>query len=116
MYQSCDCYMLWLKPASDQLINPMIKRGVNYFMLPANSVAIIFAYPSRTFSQDVSYPYHPNPDLYYFSGYKEPNAVLIIFKENQPGTGSNKTYNELFFIQKRDPLQESWTGKRMGVE
>jgi len=27
--------------------------------------------------------YHQNPDLYYFSGYNEPDAVLLIFKETQ---------------------------------
>jgi Xaa-Pro aminopeptidase len=83
-------------------------------LMPANSVAVIFAFPTRTFSNDVSYPYHPNPDLYYFSGYKEPNAVLLIFKE--PQTNGSSSYKELFFIQKRDPSAEQWTGRRLGVE
>src|ERR1700748_2134282 len=84
-------------------------------LMPAHSVTVIFAYPTRTFSNDVSYPYHPNPDLYYFSGYKEPQAVLLIFKEPQQGP-DGKTYKELFFIQQRDPLAEQWTGRRLGVE
>ncbi|HVS92973.1 MAG TPA: aminopeptidase P N-terminal domain-containing protein [Mucilaginibacter sp.] len=83
-------------------------------MMPANSVAVIFAYPERTFSNDVTYAYHPNPDLYYFSGYKETSAVLLIFKEMQHGADGD--YNELFFVQHRDPQQEQWTGKRLGVE
>lgn len=83
-------------------------------LMPANSVAVIFAFPERVFSNDVDYTFHQNPDLYYFSGYNEPNAVLFIFKE--PQTKNGKTYNELFFIQKKDPEQESWTGRRMGVE
>jgi Xaa-Pro aminopeptidase len=84
-------------------------------LMPDNSVTVIFAYPGRIFSKDVNYPYHPNPDLYYFSGYKEPNAVLLIFKEPQISSGKTN-YQELFFIQKKDPLQEKWTGKRMGIE
>jgi Xaa-Pro aminopeptidase len=83
-------------------------------LMPANSVAVIFAYPERVFSQDVNYAYHPNPDLYYFSGYKETSGVLLIFKETQHGTDGD--YNELFFVQKRDPQQEQWTGKRLGVD
>lgn len=83
--------------------------------MPANSVAVIFAYPTRTFSNDVSYPYHPNPDLYYFSGYNEPHAVLLIFKEPQKAADGS-TYKELFFVQKRDPQAEQWTGRRLGVE
>jgi Xaa-Pro aminopeptidase len=82
-------------------------------LMPNNSVAVIFAYPERVFSQDVNYVYHQNPDLYYFSGYKDPTAVLFIFKEEQ--AAGDKRFNELFFIQKKDPLQESWTGRRMGV-
>ncbi|MEP6595971.1 MAG: aminopeptidase P family protein [Ginsengibacter sp.] len=84
-------------------------------VMPSNSVAVIFSYPPRTFSKDVDYPYHQNPDLYYFSGYKEPNAVLVMFKENQTDS-DNKTYNEIFFIQKRDTLREKWTGRRLGVD
>jgi Xaa-Pro aminopeptidase len=83
-------------------------------LMPANSVAVVFAYPERVFSNDVTYAYHPSPDLYYFSGYKETSAVLLIFKEMQHGTDGD--YNELFFVQHRDPQQEQWTGKRLGVE
>jgi len=82
-------------------------------MMPANSVAVIFAYPERVFSKDVNYVYHQNPDLYYFSGYKEPDAVLLIFKETQ--ADGDSSYNELFFVRHRDPQRESWTGRRLGV-
>jgi Xaa-Pro aminopeptidase len=40
--------------------------------------------------------------------------VLLIFKEMQDSGDSS--YNELFFVQKRDPFRESVTGKRLGVE
>ena len=83
-------------------------------MMPPNSVAVIFAYPERLFSNDVNYSYHQNPDLYYFSGYNEPRSVLFVFKDQQVTT-DNKKYNEVFFIQKKDPLMEQWTGRRMGV-
>ena len=82
-------------------------------LMAANSVAIIFAYPDKVFSHDINFVYHPNPDLYYFSGYKETNAVLLIFKDMQHGPDGD--YNELFFIQHRDPAREKWTGKRLGV-
>jgi Xaa-Pro aminopeptidase len=84
-------------------------------LMPPRSVTVVFSYPTRTFSNDVTYPYHPNPDLYYFSGYKEPQAVLLIFKEAQR-TAEGKMVKELFFVQKRDPRQETWTGRRLGVE
>ena len=84
-------------------------------LMPPRSVAVIFSYPTRTFSNDVTYPYHPNPDLYYFTGYKEPHAVLLIFKEPQHGADGG-SYTELFFIQRRDAEQEQWTGRRLGIE
>ncbi len=83
--------------------------------MPENSVVVIFAYPTRTFSNDVDYLYHQNPDMYYFSGYKEPHSVLLIFKNDQVDS-AGATYNELLFVQKRNPQAEQWTGKRMGVD
>ncbi|MDQ7947269.1 MAG: aminopeptidase P N-terminal domain-containing protein [Pedobacter sp.] len=84
-------------------------------IMPDSSVMVIFAYPTRTFSNDVDYLYHQNPDLYYFTGYKEPDAVLFIFKDKQTDANGN-TFKELFFVQKRNPQQESWTGRRLGAE
>jgi len=83
-------------------------------LMPENSVAAVFSYSERVFSSDVNYFYHPNPDMYYLTGYKEPNAVLLIFKEMQNSEKEN--YNELFFVRKRDALKETWEGRRLGVE
>ena len=49
-------------------------------LMPSHAVLAIFAYPTRVFSNDVDYKYHPNPDLYYFSGYKEPEALLLFLQ------------------------------------
>ena len=83
-------------------------------LMPENSVAAVFSYSEKVFSNDVNYFYHPNPDLYYLTGYKEPNAVLLIFKELQSSISQN--YNELFFVRKRDAIKETWEGRRLGVE
>jgi Xaa-Pro aminopeptidase len=83
-------------------------------IMPDNSVMVVFSFPTRTFSNDVEYLYHQNPDMYYFSGYKEPHSLLLIFKEDQ--TDSLGTYNELLFVQKKNAQAEQWTGKRLGVE
>jgi Xaa-Pro aminopeptidase len=83
--------------------------------MPDSSVTVIFAYPTRTFSNDVEYLYHANPDMYYFSGYKEPHSLLMIFKEPQTDSAGN-TFKEVLFVQKRNPQAEQWTGKRMGTE
>ncbi len=82
--------------------------------MPANSVAVIFAAPVRNYANDVDYVFHQNPDLYYFTGYKEPHSVLIVFKEKQ--VSAEGEFDEIFYVQKRNPQAEQWTGMRLGVE
>lgn len=84
-------------------------------LMPDKSVMVVFAYPTRTFSNDVEYLYHQNPDMYYFSGYKEPHSLLLIFKDEQTDSVGNK-YKEILFVQKRNAQAEQWTGKRLGVD
>ena len=92
-----------------------VRRDSLRALMPDSSVIMVLAYPTRTFSNDVDYVYHPNPDLYYFTGYKEPQSLLLIFKE--PQTAPDGTiYKEIFFIQKRDARAEQWTGRRLGIE
>lgn len=81
--------------------------------LPPNSVAVFFASPVRNRSNDVDFVYHQDPDLFYLTGYNEPHAVLLIFKEEQKdGQGNN--YSEIFFVQPRNAQAEMWTGRRLG--
>ena len=81
--------------------------------LPNNSVAVFFASPVRNRANDVDFIYHQDPDLYYLTGYKEPHAILLVFKANQTDqTGDN--YNEIFFVQEKDSQAEMWTGRRLG--
>ena len=84
-------------------------------IMPENSVTVVWAYPTRNFSNDVDYYYHPGPDLYYFTGYKEPHALLFIFKDTQTAADGSR-YLDLFFVQKRDAKAEQWTGRRLGAE
>jgi Xaa-Pro aminopeptidase len=91
------------------------RRDAARALMPDKSVMVVFAAPTRTFSNDVEYLYHQNPDLYYFTGYKEPHAVLFLFKEPQL-TADGSSYTELFFVQKKDPRSEQWTGRRLGPQ
>src|SRR5690606_33257215 len=79
------------------------------------SVMAVFAFPTRTYSNDVEYLYHQNPDLYYFTGYKEPHSLLLVFKEEQVDSSGNR-YHEILFVQKKNAAAEQWTGKRLGVD
>jgi len=91
------------------------RRAALREIMPPNSVKAIFAFPTRTFSNDVEYFYHQNPDLFYFTGYKEPHSLLLIFKEPQKDSSGN-SFSEVLFVQKRNALAEQWTGRRLGDE
>lgn len=83
--------------------------------LPANSVAVFFANPVRNRANDTDYMYHQDPNFYYLTGYKEPHALLLIFKDKQ--TAANGTrYDEIIFVQPRNAMAEMWTGRRLGDE
>lgn len=90
------------------------RRALVREKMPDNSVAVFFANPVRNRANDVDYIYHQDPNFYYLSGYKEPHAVLLIFKEGQ--NGPDGAYDEIIFIQPRNAMAEMWTGRRMGIE
>jgi Xaa-Pro aminopeptidase len=83
--------------------------------LPANSVAVFFANAVRNRSNDVNYEFHQDPDFYYLTGYKEPQSVLLIFKDKQKAA-NGKLYDEIIFVQTRDEVREMWDGRRLGEE
>mgnify|MGYP000635799595 CR=1 FL=1 len=41
-----------------------------------------FAAPEVTRSADSEYPYRQNSDFWYFTGFNEPEAVLVLIKSN----------------------------------
>lgn len=83
-------------------------------IMPSNSVAVFFANPIRSRANDGFYKYHPDPNFYYLTGYREPDAVLLIFKEMQ--SADNATFNEIIFVRPHDALKELYDGARLGKE
>ena len=78
-------------------------------MAPA-SAALIFAAPEANRSADSEYPYRQNSDFWYFTGFNEPEAVLVLIK-------SDDTHNHsVLFNRIRDKTAEIWFGRRLGQE
>ncbi len=82
--------------------------------LPEGGVALFFASPVRNRSNDVDYEYHQDPNFYYLTGLREPEALLFVFKE--PRTIAGEPMNELLVVQERDPKTEVWSGKSTGPQ
>lgn len=83
-------------------------------LMPANTVAVFFNNPVKNRTNDVDYIYHPDTDFFYLTGFREPNAVLVLFSEKREING--ELADEIIFVQERDPRAEMWNGKRLGQE
>ena len=73
------------------------------------SAAVFAARPLASRNSDVVYPYRPDSDLWYLTGFAEPAAVLVLTR------GCDAPESALF-LRDRDPAQEQWTGTRVGVQ
>ena len=85
-----------------------------------DSIIIVFSNTHLTESYDASYEFKQNKNFFYLTGFLEPNAALIMSSEGVPykdkKSGRNQKTNELLFVQKKDAMAETWTGKRMGSD
>ena len=78
--------------------------------MPSGSAALIFAAPEAIRSADTEYPYRQSSDFSYFTGFNEPEALLVLIK-------SDDTHNHsVLFNRVRDLTAEIWFGRRLGQE
>ena len=78
-------------------------------MAPA-SAALIFAAPEAPRSADSEYPYRQSSDFWYFTGFNEPEAMLLLIKSDD-----NHNHSVLF-NRVRDKNAEIWFGRRLGQD
>lgn len=101
-------------PSEESLAFHKSRRDALREKLPPNSVAVIFANPTRNRANDVDYVYHQDPNFFYLTGLREPQSVLLVFASEQQD--EKGTYKDKIYIQERDPSAEQWNGYRLGVE
>jgi Xaa-Pro aminopeptidase len=82
--------------------------------MPDSSVFILFAAPRKSKANDIDFKYHQDPDFYYFTGVKEPNALILILKDSATIDGVRT--NEILFVETKDSKKEQWTGRMLGIE
>ena len=73
------------------------RREVLRAVLPEHTAALLFSNPMHHKVSNVYYPYDPQKDLLYLSGYQEPNSLLVIFKTPHPV--GNRRYGAILFAQ-----------------
>ena len=72
-------------------------------------VVVAPAAPELVKSRDTELPYRQSSDLYYLTGFPEPEAVAVI-------TPHDAEHRLTLFVRRRDPEREVWVGSRIGVE
>lgn len=77
-------------------------------MVP-NSIAIVATGTEVTRSRDTHYPFRPDSDFHYLSGFGEPEAVLALVPDREQG-------KYVLFVRDRDRTREIWDGLRAGPE
>src|SRR5439155_20313700 len=87
-----------------------MRRQLKRFIdaMDENSVAIIPAAHEQTRSYDTEYRFRQDSDFWYLTGFPEPDAIAVIRK------GAKNPYT--LYVRPRDPLMETWFGRRQGVE
>lgn len=76
--------------------------------LPANSVVLLPAASEQSRSRDTEYPFRQHSDFWYYSGFNEPDALLILSKDQQQHCAA------LLLCRDKDPFAEMWQGRRLG--
>ena len=74
-----------------------------------DGVALFPAAPTSIRSQDVEYRYRQDNDLYYLTGFPEPESLCLL-------SPNHDKEQFILFVRPRDKEKETWTGKRFGVE
>lgn len=76
--------------------------------LPSNAIAIIPAASESLRNGDAHYQFRQDSDFYYLTGFNEPDALLLLH--------SGPKGDSILFNRPRNPLEEQWTGTRLGQD
>ena len=85
------------------------RRAAIIEKLGSNAALVLAAAPEIVIGRDTELRYVADAELYYLTGYTEPEAVLVLGP-----AGSDAPFS--MFVRPRDAARELWTGKRGGLE
>jgi len=74
-----------------------------------NTIAIIPSAKEMTRSRDTEFQFRQDSDFHYLSGFNEPDSVLVLIPGRKQG-------DYIIFNRERDPVKETWHGRRQGQE
>lgn len=84
------------------------ERRAKLAALIPNAAVILPAHPEQIRNHDVHHPYRQDTNLFYLTGFEEPQSILLFRPGKKPET--------VMFCRTRDPERETWDGFRYGPE
>ena len=78
-------------------------------MIGKGGIAILPTALEKQRNNDVHYNFRPDSDFHYLTRFNEPEAVAVLI----PGRAKGEF---IMFVRERDPLRETWDGRRSGPE
>src|SRR6476660_1465071 len=96
-------------PLNPQLFVTNRNRFVD--KMKRNSIAIFVSNDEVPSNGDALYPFKQNSDLYWLSGIKQEDSMVILFPDNP-----DKKYREVLVLVRPNELKEKWDGKRLRKE
>ncbi|HEX5340712.1 MAG TPA: Xaa-Pro aminopeptidase [Gammaproteobacteria bacterium] len=78
-------------------------------MMGSGAIAIVPAAREKIRNRDTHFPFRQDSDFHYLTGFPEPDAVAVLV----PG---RKQAEYILFCRDRDPVMETWNGRRAGPE
>ena len=85
------------------------RRTQVFTQMQPNSALLLFSEIEKRRNNDCTYPFRQDSYFWYLTGFNEPNAALLLLKTEQ-------AEKAIIFLRPRDPLLETWNGRRLGVE
>ncbi len=85
------------------------RRQRLFEQMQENSIALLTASTEKFRNNDCTYPFRQDSYFWYLTGFNEPEAMLILIKT------LNQTQS-IIFVRAKNPEQEIWHGRRLGVE
>ena len=78
-------------------------------IVDVGGIAIQPTAPEKVRNRDVFFPHRADSDFFYLTGFPEPEAVLVLVPDRPQG-------EYLLFCRESDPDQETWHGRRAGLD
>jgi Xaa-Pro aminopeptidase len=96
------------REAHRKLMEPYLERRARV-LERIHGVLVVLSMPVAYRNADVEHEYRQDSDLYYLSGFAEPDSVLVL-------SNVHPEHRFVLFVRPRDPEREIWDGPRAGVD